>query len=225
MGRGIVYSFALHAGIVLILLTAASFGTKQKINFDEVIKVSLASLPAKPEPAPIAQPKPAEPKQAAPVEPPKPTAKKVVTEKPKPKEKKQTKPAAKNTKQNENASENKDTTPTEATGADTPFKGATVDNAAFKYDWWFSQAFYKIQTNFRNTVAYDGKLVCTISFRVLKSGRTFDLKVLESSGVQEFDDVCVSAIELSSPFPPLPRDYAEEDVGITVPLSYDPASQ
>lgn len=223
MGRGIIYSFALHAGIILILLTAASFGTKKKIDYDEVIKVSLASLPSKPEPAPIAQPKPAEPKETVPVEPPKPTAKKVAVEKPKPKPKeKKPKPAAKETKQNDSATENNQTTPSEATGANTPFKGATVDNAAFQYDWWFSQAFYKIQSNWRNTVAYDGELVCVVSFQVIKSGRVFDLKVQSSSGFEEFDAGCLSAIELSSPFPPLPRDFSDEVIGITVPFRYKP---
>lgn len=222
MGRGIAYSFALHAGIVLILLTAASFGTKQKINYDEVVKVTLASLPAKPEPAPIAPPKPAEQKQTVPVDPPKPTAKKVAVDKPKPKEKKQTKPTAKDAKQNDSATADKQSG--EANGANAALKGMTVDNATFKGDWWFIEVRSKIESNFRNTVAYDGKLVCTISLRVLKSGRVYDVKVLESSGIQEFDDVCLSAVELSSPFPPLPRDYSEEDIGITVPLSYDPAS-
>ena len=220
MGRGIAYSFALHAGIILILLAFASLGTKPKINFDEVVKVSLASLPAKPEPTPIAQPTPAEATPKIPVEPPKPTAKKVVTEQQKPKPKKE-KPKQQTKEQQKPNPE----VVTEATidsvtsGENSAFKGATVDNPNFNYGWWFSQAFYKISSNWRNTVQYDGKLVCTISFQVIKSGRVFDLKVTESSGIPEFDNSCVSAVELSSPFPPLPRDFPDEVIGITIPMS------
>lgn len=230
MGRGITFSLALHGLVIVILLITATFGTKAKINPDEVVRVSLASLPGKPDlPAKVetpqsTQPKPAETKPL-PVEPPKQTSKKVVTEKPKtkPKQSKE-KPVEKQESNTKSDSDSPQEKPIESqsTGEGSSFRGATVDNASFNYNWWFDQAFYKLNSNFRNTVPYDGKLVCVVYFQVLKSGRVFDLKVKETSGIGEFDDVCLNAVEQSSPFPPLPRDFVDEVIGITVPFTYQP---
>ena len=105
------------------------------------------------------------------------------------------------------------------TGAGTPFRGATIDNATFNYPYWFTQAFNKISGNFRNPVAYDGTLVCTIYFQVIKSGRVIELRIAESSGIAAFDDACLTAVDRSAPFPPLPRDFRDEILGISVPFT------
>jgi TonB family protein len=97
-----------------------------------------------------------------------------------------------------------------------------VDNASFDYPYWFTQAFYKIQSNWRNPVSADYSIVCAIYFQVLKSGRVIELRVEESSGVRAYDEACLRAVERSTPFPPLPRAFPDEIIGITLPFKYEP---
>ncbi len=99
-----------------------------------------------------------------------------------------------------------------------PLGTATVDNANFTYTWWMTQSFNKIQGNMRNTVQTDERLVCEIYFQVLRSGRVAEMKVVNSSGDELFDRDCLDAIERSVPFPPLPQEYKEEIIGITLPF-------
>jgi TonB family protein len=106
--------------------------------------------------------------------------------------------------------------------AGSPFAGATVDNASFDYPYWFTQAFYKIQTNWHNPVDADGPMVCLVYFQVLKSGRVVEARVDKSSGIPAFDQACVTAIDRSSPFPPFPKEFGDEILGITIPFKYQP---
>ncbi len=102
------------------------------------------------------------------------------------------------------------------------FSGATVDNAVFNYPTWFDQVVNKINDNFSPSREYEDTLVCVVHFQVLRSGRPVNLEVRESSGSKEFDDASLSAIERSAPFPPLPRDFREEIIGITLPVKWTP---
>ncbi|RME22661.1 MAG: energy transducer TonB [Candidatus Zixiibacteriota bacterium] len=82
--------------------------------------------------------------------------------------------------------------------------------------------FNKIASNMRHSVVTDATLICVIYFQVLQSGRIVNLKVIQSSGYQEFDDACMAAVSRSAPFPPLPRDFSDEIIGITLPIKYTP---
>jgi len=99
---------------------------------------------------------------------------------------------------------------------DAAFSGARVDNASFRYPFWFTLTWAKISQNFRIPIAFDGKLYTDIYFQVIKSGRVIELKVVKSSGITTFDDACLAAIERAAPFPPLPRDFLDEIIGITI---------
>jgi len=100
-----------------------------------------------------------------------------------------------------------------------PFAGATVDNANFNYPYWFTQTFNKIANNMRNTTNVDNRIFCTIYFQVLKSGRVIELRIEKSSGYPDFDEACLAAVERSAPFPPLPNDFIDEIIGITLPFT------
>jgi len=109
-----------------------------------------------------------------------------------------------------------------AGGTGSPFAGATVDNASFDYPYWFTQAFNKIRTNWQNPVAYDGSLICAVYFQVIRSGRVIDLRIESSSGIEAFDQACLAAVNRSKPFPPLPREFSDEIIGLTLPFKYNP---
>ena len=46
------------------------------------------------------------------------------------------------------------------------------------------------------------------------------MKIKQSSGIDAVDRDCIAAIERSAPFPPLPREFRDEIIGITVPIKY-----
>ncbi|MFQ5499659.1 MAG: energy transducer TonB [Candidatus Zixiibacteriota bacterium] len=227
MSREILFSAILHGVILVLALATAPFSIKSQRQYDEVIRVSLTALPEiqQPEPLePVAIPEAvAEELAEIPIDPPtvKDKVKLKPKEKPKPRKKKNSKKkqptqskAGKDDKQNEIQS------PMTAEGA--PFAGARVDNASFNYPYWFTQTFNKIQRNYRNPVAYDGTLICAIYFQVIQSGRVVEVRVDQSSGIEAFDEACELAVQRSAPFPPLPKDFRDEILGITLPFKYDP---
>jgi TonB family protein len=110
-------------------------------------------------------------------------------------------------------------TDVEVSASGSPFAGARVDNASFDYPYWFDLAFTQIANNFQNPINTDAKLVCVVYFQVIRSGRVLEIKVQTPSGVPAFDDACVAAIERSKPFTPLPREFRDEIIGITVPFT------
>ncbi|RKX27418.1 MAG: hypothetical protein DRP47_06590, partial [Candidatus Zixiibacteriota bacterium] len=103
-----------------------------------------------------------------------------------------------------------------------PFAGATIDNASFNYPYWFTQTFNKIAVNWKNPIVYDGTLICTIYFQVIKSGRIIELRIEKSSGIPEFDESCMRAVSGAAPFPPLPRQFRDEIIGLTLPFKHSP---
>jgi TonB family protein len=222
-----LFSAALHAAIILATFLTAPF-TIQDHDYGEVIRVSLASsdeLPLiRPDLPVVETPAAIEDDAGEDLAISDPTTAKAVEIKPKdkPKPKEPEKPKTK--PQQKPADDAKPGTSQEAegdkevagTGAGTPFAGARTDNASFNYPAWFGLAFRKLAQNFRNPVVYDGTLYCTMYFQVIKSGRVIDTKVVEPSEIPAFNEACELAIERAAPFPPLPREFREEIIGITI---------
>lgn len=228
MRREIVFSFVFHIFIVVAFYASGLILTPRKLDLGEVIKVSLMSLPD----LPVTNQPPANPLEIpratqveqTPTPIPDKSAKAIGTKKPPPKKPKKDKKPHKG--QTETGAESKagaadgDANVAEASGS--PFAGATVDNSDFNYPYWFTQAFYKIQTNWQNPVDADGEIICVVYFQVLASGRVIETRVDKPSGIPAFDDACVYAVKRSSPFPPFPREFTEEILGITIPFKYQP---
>lgn len=209
-------------------LVSSPFENRDKKNLGEVIKVTLRSMSEiqkeAPEQPPMVIPKPqmADDDPDIPIDDPK-TIKtkkdlKQPEEKPKPKPKdpeKKVTPSA----STEMSEPKEKEIETKSTDVGQMFAGATVHSASFDYPYWYDQAFSKIRSNMRNTVSSDSPLICKVYFEVIQSGRLITVKVVESSGISQFDDACVLAIESSAPFPPLPRQFHEEILGISLPFS------
>jgi colicin import membrane protein len=53
-----------------------------------------------------------------------------------------------------------------------------------------------------------------IGIRIAKDGRVLDINIEKSSENQQYDDSAIRAIEKSSPFPPMPGEEEEMEVGI-----------
>lgn len=59
-----------------------------------------------------------------------------------------------------------------------------------------------------------GTFQTTVFFRILRTGRISGLKIEESSGVRSLDLSALRAIQSAEPFPPLPREYEDDYLGI-----------
>jgi len=59
-----------------------------------------------------------------------------------------------------------------------------------------------------------GSFQATVHFRIYKNGQISELKIEESSGMKSLDLSALRAIQTSAPFPPLPRAYEDEYLGI-----------
>lgn len=226
MKRDITLSIAVHVLIVAATTLSSPFEIRKAADDNEVIKVSLMTLPemkpteTTPAAAQVAKAREPEPSEI-PIVDPKSQAK-IKPSKPKPVVKPQA--VRHKTKADKSAEElaGEEQGVVDATAQGTPFEGTRIDNASFTYPYWFTEAYRKILVNWRNSVDADGSLLCVVYFQVIQSGRVVETKVVKSSGIPAFDNLCLLAVEKSSPFPPLPRDYRDEILGITLPFKFEP---
>ena len=219
-------------GIVLFAVVPSPFGQPRQQPLGEVITVTLIGgpeivTPAAAEPEPIAEepppdltvPQPAEDiPEEIPLSDPT-TADEAELEpapEPKPEQRHPT-----NTATAESSGDSEIHAP--PTQGNSPFAGATIDNASFQYPYWFTQAFNQILRSWHNPVASNSPLICVIYFQVIKSGRMIEARVETSSGIDSFDDACLRAVNSAAPFPPLPRRFADEIIGLTLPFKYEPS--
>lgn len=221
MHRDIIISVIIHVMVITALWASGQFINGHTINPEDVMKVSLVSLPEL-APSPPTSAPPMVKSSEPPVTVPNAKAKSIAT---KPKTKPKEKPKARRDispkeEAEQVAAEEAQLEINQPAGS--PFGGATVDNASFDYPYWFTQAFYKIQTNWHNPIDADGPLVCVVYFQVLKSGRVVEARVDRTSGIPAFDQACVTAVDRSSPFPPFPKEFGDEILGITIPFKYQP---
>lgn len=227
-----VFSIGLHLLILAAVLLSAPFSFKKPdFNYDQVIRVRAISMPEVQKNQPVAM-EPLNPPAAIeddnveiPLEDPTSVEEPKAIDKPKPKPKPKKKPTEKpatQTKQEttEETSSGGKEIETENTGKGSPFAGATVDDANFDYPYWFDQAFNKIAMNFKRTVSLDGNVIVVLYFKVIQSGRLLSVEVKQSSGFEAIDSDCIAAVKRAAPFPPLPREFRKEIIGITLPIKY-----
>ncbi len=236
MKQGIIISAILHLLVISAVLFAAPFSIKKKPFDYDVIKINAVSapqsftdVPATIEDIVIPEAIPDDESFDIPIDDPTSIDKPVKIDKPKPakqkpkkdKKKKNRKPKGKTqTKPTKNKTESGKEIDTKTTGKGSPFAGASVDNESFDYPYWFTQAFNKISRNFRRTISLDGNVICVVYFEVIRSGRVVKLEIKQSSGIPGVDRDCLAAIERSKPFPPLPPEFRDEIIGITIPINY-----
>lgn len=225
MSKDLLFSIILHLIAIGAAIVASPLEHRKKMDFGEVIKVSLKSMSEiqKSEPAPpliIPKPQLADEVVQLPLDDPRTVKTKKEIKKPEEKPKEEKKPETQTTTPSEQPPEKE--IETQSTAAGQMFAGATVHNESFDYPYWFEQAFNKISANFRNPVSSDAPIIAVVYFEVIQSGRVVDVHIVESSDVQPFDDACIRAIERSAPFPPLPKSFQDEIIGITLPFKFEP---
>ncbi|MEW6457303.1 MAG: energy transducer TonB [Acidobacteriota bacterium] len=93
----------------------------------------------------------------------------------------------------------------------------------FPYAYYVEIIRDKISSNwFKSLVSpgVSGYFKTTIFFKILKDGQISDLKVEEPSGIQSLDLSALRAVKSSIPFPPLPKDYSGNFLGIHFQFEY-----
>ncbi len=61
---------------------------------------------------------------------------------------------------------------------------------------------------------------CIVEFRIQKDGTIVGPNLLDSTKYKALDDPALRAIQFAAPFPPLPQDFPEEDLGVRFKFSY-----
>lgn len=89
----------------------------------------------------------------------------------------------------------------------------------FPFTWYLIEMRNKIQMNWFPSVVEIGagaSLMTWVYFRIFRDGSISAVEVKESSGVHAFDNNAIRAIADARPFPPLPREYDGEYLGINL---------
>lgn len=90
---------------------------------------------------------------------------------------------------------------------------AGVDNPDFTYGYYLDRLLSLIDANWVRP-SLGGGAYAIITFHINRDGSLSDLRVGQSSGYNSFDLAALRAVQNAAPFPPLPRAYNHDDLGI-----------
>lgn len=96
----------------------------------------------------------------------------------------------------------------------------SLETAKFPFSYYVKQVREKIVNNWLWSKSYPGELKTVVYFRILRSGEITDLKIKESSNNKTYDNICLRAVELATPFPPLPEGFKEDYLGVYFEFKY-----
>lgn len=89
-----------------------------------------------------------------------------------------------------------------------------VDNPEFTYGYYLDRLLSLIDAQWQRPNM--GEVRAVIHFQIGKDGSIDDLRVAESSGYNSFDFAALRAVQSAAPFPPLPRGYRNDSLGVNL---------
>jgi TonB family protein len=92
---------------------------------------------------------------------------------------------------------------------------AGLDNPDFTYGYYIDQLLAAIDSNWVRPPVGD-RVRAIVNFRIQRDGSITDLKVTEASGFSSFDLAALRAVQNAAPFPPLPRAYRHDSLGVNL---------
>jgi TonB family protein len=92
---------------------------------------------------------------------------------------------------------------------------AGLDNPDFRFGYYLDQLLSAIDSKWVRPPLGEG-VEAIISFRIQRDGSLADLQVAKSSGYNSFDLAALRAVQNASPFPPLPRAYRHDSLGVNL---------
>lgn len=220
--RDLILSVILHVVIFSVTLFAGALDVRRPPELGSVITVRAVSMPEMAaetsEPAPEAetpQAVQAEPEEIVLEDPTTRPATEIEKPIEKPKPKPKPPPPARTTERGDEDRAEDGQTEIEAP-VGSSISGMVIGSSNFNFPHWPSLAFSKINRYFYFSISIDGKVYCDVRFEVIKSGKVILSEVISSSGIPSFDNACLAAIERASPLPPLPREWLDEHIEITM---------
>jgi protein TonB len=106
-----------------------------------------------------------------------------------------------------------------------PSTQALVKASRFPYSWYLSIVQGKVSSNWKQPSArlLGGEtLRTTVSFRIRRSGSIEAVTVRKSSGRPTVDQSAAKAVRDSAPFPPLPDDFRDSFLDVTIDFTIAP---
>ena len=217
----IIFSIIVHS----LVFGAIFYNNNKKNVFVQVpFEVSFYSPVKQTVMREVVEDKKVEPEVAPPVQKPKEQVKEkkksdiVIKSKEKKDEKKETKKEeskAKEEKVEEKPAEKpaEEAAAKEGNGNQYSSRGIVLENQNFKFGYYTNNIVKKISRHWQwsNTVE---PYRAVVYFKIYRDGRVFDVKIKESSGNEPFDQNAIRAVELASPFAPLPDSYNEDSLGV-----------
>jgi len=92
---------------------------------------------------------------------------------------------------------------------------AGLDNPDFTYGYYIDRLLSLIDAQWVRPPIGDS-LKTVIAFTIQRDGSVADLRVAQSSGYNSFDLAALRAVQNASPFPPLPRAYRHDTLGVNL---------
>jgi colicin import membrane protein len=92
---------------------------------------------------------------------------------------------------------------------------ATFDNPDFTYGYYVDQMLAQISRNWSRPPVGSG-VETALHFRIERTGRIAELRIVRSSGINSFDLAALRAVQASSPLPPLPSAYRQSSLGVNL---------
>ncbi|KPJ60513.1 MAG: hypothetical protein AMJ46_05740 [Latescibacteria bacterium DG_63] len=241
MRRGLLISLSVHLGLLIILIVPIS-GKGSALSPGMVYEVSLVSLPAgslgppgppagsdEPPDATLATPKP---KKTVEEKSPKLAEEKEVVEREtKEKEKKESSKSSKASETSPGSSESElhslvkggTGTGRGSTGEGGFSSQLQLDIENFEFRYYLVAVRNKVSSNWSppaGLVTSSGTVRVVVFFRILRDGKIADLAVETPSAVGLFDQSALRAVLRAQPFPPLPRGFADNSLGVHFGFEY-----
>ncbi len=98
-----------------------------------------------------------------------------------------------------------------------PFGAAVagLDNPDFTYGYYVDQMLAMIRSRWiRPPLGDDAEAM--IHFRIHTDGTVSEVRIVSSSGYNQFDLAGLRAVQAAAPFPPLPRSYRRDSLGVNL---------
>lgn len=89
-----------------------------------------------------------------------------------------------------------------------------VENPDFTYGYYLDRLLSLIDAQWQRPNM--GEVKAVIHFQIERDGSITDLRVAESSGYNSFDFAALRAVQSAAPFPPLPRGYKNDSLGVNL---------
>ncbi len=222
--RYAAFSIATHLLVIAVMWFVPDLFAKPPEPFEavSVFVVPPAALGIEeppPTPTPEVEPPPPEPPPPAPPppEPPPPDVPVLVEEEKKAERKPEKKPRATPPPPPPAAPPKRKGSPFgKSLGASSNKATIGVEDPNFTYGYYLNQVVGQISQNWSRPPVGSEIKQALFHFRIERNGTIMDLRLVESSKSDSFDQTAERAIEASSPLPPLPKSYKKSSLGINL---------